>query len=87
MQWRYVPNDLPPWYRVYQQTQRWVKAGVFEDLVHDLRRLLRELAGRNAEPSAAIFDGRTLPSSPESSERAGHDGHKRRKGSKVTSDR
>lgn len=83
MQWRYMPNDLPPWHTMYQQTQRWVKAGVFEDMVHDLRRILREFVDRNPEPSAAIFDGRTLQSSPESGQRAGYDGHKRRKGSKV----
>jgi len=83
MQWRFMPNDLPPWHTVYQQTQRWIKAGVFEDMVRDLRMLLRELAGRSPQPSAAIFDGRTLQSSPESGERAGYDGHKRRKGSKV----
>ena len=83
MQWRFMPNDLPPWHTVYQQTQRWVKAGVFEDLVRDLRMLLREIAGRNPQPSAAIFDGRTLQSSPESGARAGYNGHKRRKGSKV----
>ena len=83
MQWRFMPNDLPPWHTVYQQTQRWVKAGVFEDMVGDLRMLLREIAGRNPQPRAAIFDGRTLQSSPESGERAGYDGHKRRKGSKV----
>ena len=83
MQWRFMPNDLPPWHAVYQQTQRWVEAGVFEDLVHDLRKLLREIAERNPQPSAAIFDGRTLQSSPESGDRAGYDGHKRRKGSKV----
>jgi transposase len=83
MQWRMMPNDLPPWYTVYQQTQRWIKAGVFEALVHDLRMLLREIAGRHPQPSAAIFDGRVLQSSPESGDRAGYDGHKRRKGSKV----
>jgi transposase len=83
MQWRMMPNDLPPWYTVYQQTQRWVKAGVFEELVHDLRMLLREIAGRNPQPTAAILDGRTLQSTPESGRRAGYDGHKRRKGSKV----
>jgi transposase len=82
-QWRMMPNDLPPWYTVYQQTQRWIKAGVFEALVHDLRMLLREIAGRYPQPSAAIFDGRVLQSSPESGARAGYDGHKRRKGSKV----
>jgi transposase len=82
-QWRFMPNDLPPWHTVYQQTRRWVQAGVFEDLVHDLRMLLREIAGRNPQPSAAILDSRTLQSTPESGARAGYDGHKKRKGSKV----
>ena len=81
--WRLIPHDLPPWYTIYQQTQRWLKAGVFAHLVQDLRRLLRVALGRAAEPTAAIFDGRTLQSSPESGARAGYDGHKRRKGSKV----
>ena len=82
-QWRMMPNDLPPWTAVYQQTQRWLKAGVFQALVHDLRMLLREIAERAQQPSAAIFDARTLQSTPESGARAGFDGHKRRKGSKV----
>lgn len=81
--WRMLPHDLPPWYTVYQQTQRWLAAGVFEVIVQDLRRLLREIAGRLAEPRAAIFDGRTLQSTPESGARAGWDGAKRRRGSKV----
>jgi len=48
-----------------------------------LRKLLRLLAERGSEPSAAILDGRTLQSVPESGRRAGYDGHKRKKGSKV----
>lgn len=82
-QWRMMPHDLPPWAAVYQQTQRWLKAGVFEAIVNDLRAVLRLAEGRNQEPSAAIFDSRTLQSSPESGHRAGYDGAKRRKGSKV----
>jgi transposase len=82
-QWRYLPNDLPPWHTVYQQTQRWLEAGVFEAMAHDLRMLIREIEGRNPQPSAAISDGRTLQSTPESGARAGYDGHKKRKGSKV----
>jgi transposase len=82
-QWRMMPNDLPPWYTVNQQAQRWLKAGVFEAMVHDLRVLLRLAEGRNEQPSAAIFDSRTLQSSPESGARAGYDGAKRRKGSKM----
>ena len=83
MQWRYMAHDLPPWHTVYQQTQRWLEAGVFEDMVRDLRMLMREIDGRAPQPRAAILDSRTLQSSPESGERAGYDGHKRRKGSKV----
>src|SRR2546429_3598133 len=81
--WRMMPNDLPPWYVVYQQTQRWLAAGCFTALVDDLRLLLREAKGRNRQPSAAIFDSRTLQSTPESGNHAGYDGAKRRKGSKV----
>jgi len=81
--WRYTPNDLPPWQAVYQQTQRWFTAGVFQSMARDLRELLRMLNGRNPNPSAAIFDSRTLQSTPESGERAGYDGAKRKNGSKV----
>lgn len=81
--WRYLPNDLPPWELVYQQTQRWLAAGVFEAMCHDLRALLRMAEGRHPDPTAAVIDSRTLQSSPESGGRAGYDGAKRRKGSKV----
>lgn len=81
--WRYLPSDLPPWEAVYQQSQRWIKAGVFEALVADLREILRLTAGKKARPSAVIFDSRTLQSSPESGARAEYDGAKRRKGSKT----
>lgn len=81
--WRSMPHDLPPWEMVYQQSQRWIKASVFENMVHDLRAVLRLAQGKNEQPSAAIFDGRTMQSAPESGERAGYDGYKRKKGSKV----
>ena len=81
--WRWMPNDLPPWAAVYQQTQRWLAAGCFEALIDDLRVVLCLAAGRKAEPSAAIIDSRTLRSTPESGERGGYDGAKRKKGSKL----
>ena len=81
--WRYLPKDFPPWEAVYQQTRRWLAAGCFEAIVHDLRAVLRFAAGRDAEPTAAVFDSRTVRSTPESGRRAGYDGHKRTKGSKV----
>lgn len=81
--WRWLPHDLPPWQVVYQQSQRWIKAGVFEALVYDLLAVLRIAEGRKESPTAAIFDSRTLQSTPESGARAGYDGAKRRKGNKV----
>ncbi|MGH2368399.1 MAG: IS5 family transposase [Chloroflexota bacterium] len=81
--WRLLPTNFPPWELVYQQTRRWLAAGVFEQLAHDLRALLREADGRAPHPSGAILDSRTAQSTPESGGRAGYDGHKRRRGSKV----
>lgn len=81
--WRMIPHDLPPWEAIYQQTQRWLKAAVFEAIVDDLREILRIAAGRKGKPTAAIFDSRTLQSTPESGARAGYEGAKKRKGSKT----
>jgi transposase len=72
--WRLLPHDLPPWYTVYQQTRRWLAADAFGAIVQDLRALLREIEGRAPQPTAAVFDARTLQSSPESGDRAGYDG-------------
>ena len=69
--WRLMPHDLPPWPTGYQQSQCWLKAGVFDAIVHDLRAVLRLAQGRNAEPSAAVCDSHTLQSTPESGTRAG----------------
>src|SRR5919107_855072 len=50
---------------------------------HNLRDVCRFAAVRGVEPTAAILDGRTIQSTPESGGRAGYDGYKRKKGSKV----
>jgi transposase len=81
--WRYLPGDFPAWQVVYQQTQRWINAQVFEKMAHDLRALLRQTQGRKAQPSATIFDSRTLQSTPESGHRAGCNGHKNLRGTKI----
>ena len=81
--WRYMPHDLPPYHTVYQQTQRWIRAGCFAAIVADLRTLIRLGEGKREQPTAAIFDSRTLQGTPESGGRGGYDGHKKRKGSKL----
>lgn len=81
--WRYLPNDLPPWPVVYQQTRRWLEAGCFEAMPHDLREILCGAAGRKAQPTAVIFASATRQSTPESGHRAGDDGDTRKKGAKI----
>ena len=78
-----MPNDLLPRYTVYQQTLRWIKAGVFDAMVHDLRQILLLAETRKAAHSAAILDNQTLQATPESGERAAYDGAKRKRGSKM----
>ncbi len=78
-----LSHDFPPWEAVFQQSERWLRSGAFAAIVHDLRVMLRLAAGRAAAPTATIFDSRTLQSSAESGARAGYDGAKRKRGSKV----
>ncbi len=81
--WWMRPNDVPLWYVGYQQTQRWLTARVVEQMVHDMRMLLRDITDRTPQPRAVVVDSRTLQSTPESGEHAGKDGHTRRNGSTV----
>ena len=81
--WRLLPNDLPPWQIVHQQATRWLAARVFDTMVHDLRMILRLVADRPEQPTAAVLDARTLQGSVESGPRSGYDGHKKKKGAKV----
>ena len=81
--WRMMPHNLPPWHAVYEQTQRWIVAECCERMVHDLRAIIRLGEERAPQPSAVILDSRTLQSTPESGARAGYDGAKRRKGTKL----
>lgn len=83
LQWRMMPHDLPPWSAVYQQTRRWLAAKVFDAISADLRSLIRLGEGRADHPSAVILDSCTLQSTPESGARAGWDGAKRKRGTKV----
>ena len=79
--WRVVPNDLPLWEAVYQQSRRWLDAGYLEAMVSDPRSITRVAQGSQVQPSTVVMDGRTLQSSRESSPRAGYDGYKRKRGS------
>ena len=75
-----LSHDFPEWTVVYRQVRRWMDAGLFEQAAHDLRIISQLVAERNPQPSATIIDARTMQSPPESGERAGHDGAKKKKG-------
>ena len=64
--WRMTPNDPPPWYTVSQQTQRWLKAGVFATLVHDLRAPppAPPQGGKGGVPRAPAMTGINAPPAP-----------------------
>src|SRR5918992_1605037 len=84
--WRMLPHDFPPWEAVYQQTRRWIAAGVFEAMVHDLlREVLRLAQGRAQAPSLGPSSRapRCAPRPRAVRARGGYDGAKRKKGSKV----
>ncbi len=71
---RMLPTDLPPCSTVSQHTQRWLKAGVVETIVHDRRALVRDIEERAPVPRAAIVAARTMPSPPECGARSGNNG-------------
>jgi len=81
--WAYLPHEFPAWTAVYQQARRWIAAGVFAAMNHDLRALLRVAAGREPVPTAVILDSRTRQSTPMSGGRAAYDGAQRKRGSTI----
>lgn len=58
--WRLLPHDLPPWGTVHWYYRQWRRAGTWQRLHDTLRRQVREQAGREATPSAAIIDSQTV---------------------------
>ena len=44
-----LAHDLPPWSAVPQQTRRWVRAGCFEAMAHNLRAGRRLAVGKHHE--------------------------------------
>lgn len=61
--WRYLPHDFAPWEKVYGYFAAWQKEGVFDQLNGLLRRLVREAAGRDSEPTACVLDAQSVKTS------------------------
>ena len=58
--WRLMPHDLPPWGTVWWYFRKWRDDGTWERVEETLRARVREAAGREATPSAAIIDSQSV---------------------------
>jgi len=58
--WRMLPREFPPWGTVHYYARRWRLDGTWERLVTVLRSQVRQAAGREPTPSAAIIDSQTV---------------------------
>lgn len=59
-QWRMLPRDFPKWQSVYYHLRQWRLRGIWERIHGLLQTQLRERAGREASPSAAVIDSQTV---------------------------
>jgi transposase len=61
-QWAALPKDLPPRSTVNDYLHRWDDDGTLDRIHHALYVKCRELAGREASPTAAIIDSQSVKS-------------------------
>ena len=61
-QWRYIPKDLPPKSTVNGYLSLWNYDGTMDRIHHALYVKCRELADRQASPTAAIIDSQSVKS-------------------------
>src|SRR6201994_1885141 len=58
-QWRYIPRDLPPRSTLHDYLQRWDYDGTLGKIHYALYQKCRELADRQASPTARIIDSQS----------------------------
>jgi len=58
-QWNALPKDLPPKSTVYDYFDLWEWDGTLERIHHELYVAVRDQAGREASPSAAVIDSQS----------------------------
>lgn len=58
-----LPTNFGPWQTVYFYFRKWKTEGVFEELMHHLRQVVRKTKGRDSSPSIGIIDSRSVRTS------------------------
>lgn len=59
-QWRFFPKEFPPWQTVYDLLRHWRLGGTWDPAMKTLRKNARSKIGKNAQPSVAIIDSRSV---------------------------
>src|SRR5215210_829509 len=72
-QWRHLPPPpiFPPWRTVYGYMRAFLRDGVWESIRHHHVVMLREGAGREASPSAALIDTQSVKTTERAARAAG----------------
>ncbi len=85
--WRLVPHDLPAWGTVYWYFRTWRNEGVWDQILHTLRKQVRHKQGREPEPSAAVIDSQSIKTSAVRGPEKGFDMGKKNLGTQTPSPR